>query len=313
MLKHRFDELSPAILCTLLYSDVFDFPLTACEIHRFLYRRAATYEEVLQALHDEPRITKQGDYYTLPGREGIVRVRQERERQSQELMPYALRYGRWIGSLPFIRMVALTGSLAVMNVSTNADLDYLLVTAPGRLWTARAFTLLFGRWTRAFGHTICPNIIIAENSLAWRRHDLYSARELCQMIPTTGKDVYAKLMRANSWVQQFLPNARTTSVIADRLKISTYFEVPLSGKLGDRFERWEIKRKIARFSRQAGFGEETIFNAEMCQGNFDHHKRWTEVAFQERLHAYMLEDISLDENIAAPPIELCSTTVKEVS
>jgi hypothetical protein len=211
-------------------------------------------------------------------------------------MPYALKYGRLLGSLPFVRMVALTGSLAVMNVSKNADFDYLLVTHPGRLWTARAFALLFGRLTRRLGHTICPNLIISENSLVWHQHDLYSARELCQMIPMSGKDVYRKLMKANGWVKEFLPNAFTelygepdeqerASLLRKTL------ELLLRGKLGDHFEQWEMNRKIARFSKQEGFGEETVFNTELCQGNFDHHRKWTQEKLGQRLSTFETEGL----------------------
>jgi hypothetical protein len=70
-------------------------------------------------------------------------------------------------------------------------------------------------------------------------------------------------------------------------------ELLLRGKLGDHIERWEMNRKIARFSQQAGFGEETIFNTEMCQGNFDHHKKWTQAALQTRLRKLNLESDSL--------------------
>jgi hypothetical protein len=57
----------------------------------------------------------------------------------------------------------------------------------------------------------------------------------------------------------------------------------LSGSLGDRFETWEMTRKIDRFSRQDGFGDETVFNADVCQGNFHHHRKWTHEAYQQRL------------------------------
>ena len=54
---------------------------------------------------------------------------------------------------------------------------------------------------KRFGHTICPNLIISENALEWPLHDLYSARELCQMIPITGKNMYRKLTEINEWVK----------------------------------------------------------------------------------------------------------------
>jgi hypothetical protein len=131
--------------------------------------------------------------------------------------------------------------------------------------------------------------IVSENALAWSTHDLYSARELCQMVSITGVDVYRKLMKANEWMKQFLPNAilEIGSLPPIPQKQASLFqkilELPLRGKLGVHLERWEMNRKIARFSQQAGFGEETVFTADVCQGNFDHHKQWTEDMLESKL------------------------------
>ena len=289
MLEWTSSEISRSVLDTLLYSDIFDFPLTAPEIHKYLYGRTATYDEVCRVLDSEPRFVREGNYITLPGRRELVSLREERELRSQELLPIALAYGRVIGRLPFIRMVALTGSLAVHNVSNDFDFDYMLVTKPGRLWTARAFVLLFGRWTRMQGHTICPNLLISENSLAWRQHDMYSARDFCQMVPIVGFDVYQKLIKVNPWVAEFLPNAykELIGVSIEKKKLDfkqSTFEFSLRGSFGDRLERWEMERKVVRFSRQEGYSEETIFSADICQGNFDHHRYRTEQEFQTRMN-----------------------------
>jgi len=304
MLDNSPDNLSRAALHTVAYADIFDYPLTAVEIHRYLTGMSAPLDAVIQALEKENLFTRTGDYFTLPGREEIVSLRVGREAHSKKLMPRAMRYGRILGTLPYIRMVALTGSLAVMNVSGNTDFDYLLVTVPGRLWTARAFALAFNRLTRLQGYTLCPNLILSESALEWSSHDLYSARELCQMIPIAGLDVYRRFMKENDWAKEFLPNAFVDSGLSpkSRVRVSPrrhaegpapstgdapalqrLFEFPLRGKLGDRFEAWEMNRKIARFQKQAGFGEETIFTAEVCQGNFDHHRATTRDSFEKRL------------------------------
>ncbi|MCK6585937.1 MAG: hypothetical protein L6Q49_22755, partial [Anaerolineales bacterium] len=60
-------------------------------------------------------------------------------------------------------------------------------------------------------------------------------------------------------------------------------ELPLRGKLGDHLENWEMTRKIARLSNQPGFGEETVFNAKICQGNFHHHCKRTHEMYQQKL------------------------------
>lgn len=291
MLDSSHKSLSNAILQTAAYADVFDHPLTAQEIYLYLTGLQVSFETLNQALNNETVLVQTGEHFTLPGREEIIRVRIQRKAHSRRLLPRAMRYGRILGSLPFVRMVALTGSLAVMNVSKTDDIDYMLVTVPGRVWTARAFALLFNRVVKFFGHTICPNLIVSENALEWPLHDLYSARELCQMIPISGMGVYQKLMQANAWARDFLPNA--FDVLGGgpllrqhngrRLSWSAPLEHFLRGRLGDRFEEWEMERKIARFSRQEGFGEETVFNTQVCQGNFHHHRKWTQEVFERRL------------------------------
>ncbi len=288
MLDNSPNNLSRAALYTVAYADIFDYPLTALEIHRYLTGVSAPIEAVNNALEEDRLFVRIGDYFTLPGREEIVSIRAEREARSQKLMPRAIQYGRILGALPYVRMVALTGSLAVLNVSKIVDFDYMLVTSSGRLWTARAFALAFNRLTRLQGYTLCPNLIISENALEWPQHDLYSARELCQMVLITGEEVYSRLMQANPWVESFLPNCshdfsreqRATSVATT---FKSIIEFPLRGVLGDRLETWEMDRKIARFTRQHGYGEETIFNADVCQGNFDHHRTWTYEALEKRL------------------------------
>jgi hypothetical protein len=283
-------DLRRAVLEALAYSDIFEFPLRLDEIHRFLPLRASLKEVADTVAELGVEIETQGGYYFLARRRQIVDLRRERKVRSRTLLPLALNYGRILGSLPFIRMVALTGSLAVMNVSKDADFDYMLVTQPGRLWTARAFALLLNRMTKKLGHTLCPNLIVSEAALEWPLHDLYSARELYQMIPISGMDVYQRLIHANAWAKEFLPNCSSdfsreekATKVATTLKV--FLEFPLRGKFGDRFEQWEMTRKIARFSNQEGFGEETTFNAEICQGNFHHHRRWTWEVLKERMNA----------------------------
>lgn len=291
------DGLERALHEALTYSDIFEYPLRLDELYRYLPVRAEM-EELSIALESlNGRVGKTDGFYFLAGHDEIVEIRKQREARSRSLLPRAIKYGRVLGSLPFIRMVALTGSLAVMNISKAADFDYMLVTVPGRVWTARAFALAFNRLTRAQGHTLCPNLIISETALEWPLHDLYSARELCQMIPITGMNVYRQVLDMNLWAQDFLPNAfnanaakkekknsRNSPLRVIRIKkIQSLFESFLRGKLGNLFERWEMNRKIARFQKQDGFGEETVFNAEVCQGNFHHHREWTREVFREKL------------------------------
>jgi hypothetical protein len=276
-----------AILETLAYSDIFNYPLRLEEISRFLPIRVNGSELPAALAHLNGRIDRLEGYYFLAGRQEIVALRKSRETPSRHALRLASFYGRVLSALPFIRMVAVTGSLAVLNCDETSDLDFMLVSKRGRVWTARAFALALNRLTRLFGHTLCPNLIVSENSLEWPLHDLYSARELCQMILVSGEEVHARFLAANAWVDSLLPNGRQKATAPRMPKLILYIqrllEVPLRGRLGNWFEAWEMKRKIARLSRQAGYGVETVFNSEVCQGNFHHHRAWAHEVFEKKL------------------------------
>jgi hypothetical protein len=280
--------LERAILEALVYSDIFDYPLRIGEIHRYLPVPIDRSDLIAYLTGYSGMFESQDGYYFLIGREKLINQRKKREIASRSLLNRAIWFGRVLGSLPFIRMVAVTGSLALQNCDETADIDYLLVTTQGRVWTARAFVLIFGRITALFGNIICPNLIISDQALEWKQQDLYSAHELCQMIPVSGREVYTRLRQINSWTNTYLPNAQTsgeltTKGISDPSKLQTFFELPLRKKIGDKFEAWEMNRKIDRFIKQAGYGPETIFNRDICQGNFNQHGLRTKIAFQHRL------------------------------
>ncbi len=289
LIHHIKNELEDAILCTLAYSDIFDYPLTLDELHRLLAIPAERADVEQRAARMKSVSSKDG-YYYLAGRGAIVELRKKRETASRKMFERAVTYGRILGALPFIRMVALTGSLAVRNCDKDADYDYMISAKSGRLWLARAFALLLNRFSNLFGETLCPNLIVSENELVWKSKNLYSAREFCQMKLIAGTAVYAELRDSNRWVESYFPNWSDEINLMDhekQIKISALIkkiiEFVLDNRFGDYIEAWEMNRKIARFQNQSGFGVETRFSADICQGNFNHHGTMTMNKLHEKL------------------------------
>ena len=288
--------LERAIVETLTYFDVFDYPLRPSELHRYLHglhATSASLERVLRSSLLTNQIDSRDGYIFLRSRGLTVTLREQRRIRYMRIAPRIAAYGRILSRLPFIRMVALTGSSAMQNGDGTADLDFLLVTAPDRLWLARAFAILIGRWTALSNHVLCPNVILSERALHWSDQDLYAAHELTQMVPLAGGQVYTRLRAANPWALAYLPNADHSP--SDALIPDTgspqqrLLEGALGGAFGRRLEKWEMRRKITRLTRQNTPGAETAFNADICQGNFNRHGALTRHAFQERLDALGLE------------------------
>ncbi len=287
-----FPDLQNAILQTVAYADVFDYPLTAREIHRYLTGIQANREDVEQILHESTLLPSENGYYTLPNRGELTRIRSRREKIAAQMWPQAIAYGRVIAHLPFVRMVAVTGSLAMNNVDRDPDIDYLIVTAAGRLWMVRAMTLLVSRAAAVRNVRLCPNYLITENALVFPDQTLYSAHELVQMVPIYGLDVYERICRMNSWKDVFLPNAQGLPPVRDEIKIVNYqpvikrfFERALRMPPGAWLENWEMQRKIRRLSAEQSDSPESCFAADYCKGHNLQHGQRTERVLRARLES----------------------------
>jgi hypothetical protein len=282
-------EIDQAVLRTLAYSDIFDFPLKLNELHRYLIQHSATPETLHLALARLSHIVQDRELYALRGREGNFALRRRRAANAARLWPQARRFGRLIAVLPFVRMVAVTGALASDNVEPGADLDYLIVTRPGRLWLVRAMVLALNRIARLFGlrTELCPNYLLSTNELALQDRDLFTAQELARMIPLSGLDVYAAMRAANSWTDEILPNAAGAPAEVGSVSGPSLFKRVVEALLllppVSWLETWEMKRKIAKFSREGQLNSETRFAADFCKGHFDGHKQATLAAFESRL------------------------------
>jgi hypothetical protein len=272
------ENLLRSVFHTLAYADVFDYPLTATEVYRYLPSTNTSYQDVVQALTDEALFSKIDDYYTLRGRERIVETRRRRAKVSSRLWLKAARYGQIIASLPFVRMVAVTGSLAMNNVEEGKDIDFMLVTAPDRLWTCRAFALFVARLAKLEGVDLCPNYLITTNALALDEHSLYVAHELAQMIPLSGREIYDEIRRLNGWMVDYLPHSLMVHELPPGVKpaqkrswIQIVLEFLLRLPFLNWFEKWEMNRKIKRLSREQSSSIESFFSADVCKGHIDRH------------------------------------------
>lgn len=296
-------QLEDAILRTVLYADVFSFPLTIAEIHHFLIADApvslAAVEETLarSARLREMLVCVDGVFMPA-GREGLAAVRRAREAASERLWMQAQRYGVWLGRLPFVRMVALTGALAVRNAVDDDDIDYLIVTTDRRVWLARALSILIVRLARLRGVVLCPNYVLAESALRQERQDIFMAHELAQMIPLYGRDRYVRMRADNLWSQRMLPNAQDVFHVMPAqtdgggwMGIKRGLEWLLGGALGGMLENWERRRKLRRFAPQlAQVQNAARLDAQHVKGHFNDHGHPALEGYRARLRAHAITE-----------------------
>lgn len=206
-------EVQESVLLTVLYADLFDYPLTRDELYRRLVDCEVSRDQFRRAVDSLTGryLHRSGDFIAWRGRAYLVEQRLRREHLARDVWPIAERYGRWLRWIPFVRMVAVSGSLALDNNASDSDIDLFCVTDSRRLWIARLWLVFLSRLTRLFSNVfpryLCPNYLLTSGALRLEDRNLFTAYEAVQAVPLWGKDVYHRFIQANPWMERYLPHS----------------------------------------------------------------------------------------------------------
>ena len=294
--REMSESLEQAIMKTVIYADIFSYPLRTDEIHRYLIGEAADLATVETCLRYSSYLAryleKYGNYVYLEGRSEAVVVRQGNGPQREHQWQIIRFWGKWLRAVPFLQAALVTGGLAAGSVRAKDDIDLFLITAPEHLWTCRALVVGLVYLARLRGVELCPNYLLTDSkeTLTLPDHSLYTAREFVNMRLVFGQETYQKLQQYNTWAHDFLPNAALYARSHETLlpdepgwlgkTIKRVGEKLLSTRLGRRLEQWEQKRKIARLTRPDA--PEACFTADTCKGHYKSYGQETLTTFAQR-------------------------------
>ena len=212
--------MEKAILRTLIYADIFDYPLTIFEIHKWVIGKKSNLRQVENAIKKLVQSSKckvQSKYYFLPKKDSLVTKRRRNEKQSRKYLQKAHLVAGILKIIPWVKLVGISGSLSMGNVSKKDDIDIFVIIENNRLWTSRLLILvllsIFNVRRKAsdkkseVGGKICLNLILDTDHLEQTKKDLYTAHEVLQMKVLWQKEgIYHKYLSDNEWVFKFLPN-----------------------------------------------------------------------------------------------------------
>ena len=198
---------------SIVYHDMFDYPLTFKDMIRWKTGPG------IEPLFKEASVVQTSGYYYLEGQTPLVLKRTMRMRLSRNKISIAKKAAKLLSLVPTVKMVGLTGALAMRNTNDDSDIDVMIVTKEGTLWATRitAYLLLkvFGVKMRKPGNheqkdKMCLNIWIDEKDLGWgkKSQNIFTAHEIAQIEPLYDRGgAYKKLMEKNKWIKRYWPNA----------------------------------------------------------------------------------------------------------
>jgi hypothetical protein len=256
-------NLEKQIVATIAYYDELDYPLTVFEVWKYLtnidgrtegQNGPNTLEAVGKSL-DEERLKeflrKQDGFYFLKGRQELVAWRLMNNKIASRKLKKLRKIVWLLRLIPFVRMIAVTGRLAMKNTGKNSDWDLFIVLKRGKIWTGRTLVtaIIHLMKKRRYGDKIkdriCLNYFVTDASLQINTKkrpfevNLFTASEYSFMIPLFGFKYFRKFQIRNNWMSEFKPNFEIPEVRAAHVIADTHFS-KVFRKCGERVLKFDF-------------------------------------------------------------------------
>ena len=283
----RVKKAGLTILKTLAYFDIFEYPLSEKEIKDLLQEEVddSLFAEAIKQLVLDRIVFSLDGFYTLDENPSRIERRLEGNMRARKLLPTAMKIGCFLFKFPYVRGVAISGSLSKNYSDKNGDIDFFIITKANRLWIARTILHLFKKTTFLAGrqHYYCMNYFIDEDALLIPEKNIYTATEVITLLPVAGSVAMNKFFEVNAWSRESFPPyaADSALIISDNTTtLKTFGERLLNRDNLDNFLfRWTSRRWKKKEMRQLKNSKGKVMN--LLTGK--HFSKSDPEAFQQKI------------------------------
>ncbi len=288
-------ELEKNILKTLVWFDVFSFPLVAGEVLFYLMnvnfldknftdeqKGIMNYElrtkKSLDELVNKKKIEQKDEFYFLTGREEIVEIRKQRKEISLKKIKKVKKLVKFLKFVPWIKAIFLCNSVGYLNAKENSDIDLFIITKPNRIWSARWWSV---GWLKLFNlrpnaknkkDKFCLSYFVTEDNLNLEQtkiseFDVSLIYWLTSFQPLYFEnDLWNKFVKTNEWVKKYLPNcelcesrvlgsANNTNILKNNFS--------LQEKILKKIQLWYLPKELKNASQENN--NKVIINDKMLK------------------------------------------------
>lgn len=283
-------EIKENILATLAYFDIFYYPLTSGEIYLFLKNKQDPdeFEMAIKYLVVNRSIYQFGNFYTLKNDYSLIARRCAGNKKAAGLIKVAEKVSNILIRFPYVRGIAISGSLSKNFADENSDIDLFIITAKNRLWIARTLMHIFKKLTYVINKQdyFCMNYYIDEDQLEIVEKTIYTAIEIVTLIPLQGDTIIEQFYTANTWTRDFLPNKIMRVSTAKPVQTSflkSVFEKLLDNNVGNYIDNLLMKITANRWSKKTLLKKVNSKGDIMCMAADKHCAKPDPGNFQKKL------------------------------
>ena len=131
----------------------------------------------LASLIEEGIIFKCEDFYSLQNNFLLAQRRVAGYEAAVKQLCIARQVAKFLSRFPFVRSIAVSGSLSKYYADKDTDIDFFIITASNRLWIARTCMHILKKLSFLFGrqHYLCMNYYIDEKALEIQEKNIFTA------------------------------------------------------------------------------------------------------------------------------------------
>lgn len=238
---HNYTTDQLEIIKAVLYFEIFEYPLTVTELYENSAIRMSrqAFDAELQKLVEDTILSLSGDFVlSRNGKEHFITKRKQGNEAAGAVMPVAYRYSKKIASFPFVEGICLSGGLSKQYYDEHGDIDFFIITKPGRLWLCRTFLIIrYKLLPKHLKKYWCVNYFIASSNLAIPENNVFTGTEMAYLIPTVNYGIYENLLQQNAWYKERFPNKAvrpdTNCIATPQPLMKRLTEWLLGGRLGN--------------------------------------------------------------------------------
>lgn len=283
-------EIKENILATLAYFDLFNYPLNATEIYSFLKNpcNQAEFDQTLQVLTTQGTIWQFKELYLLKNDYSLTIRRYEGNEKAAQLIQVAEKVSSFLIKFPYVRGIAISGSLSKNYADENSDIDLFIITAANRLWIARTLMHAFKKLTFLVNKQdyFCMNYYIDEQQLEIIEKTNYTAMEIVTLITLEGAAAFGEFQSANSWTADYLPNKLmdiSTAKVLSNSFFKSMLEEMLNHPWGNALDNFLMKVTAGRWLKKTALNKLNAKGAVMGMDANKHYAKPDPKNFQRKL------------------------------
>lgn len=243
----------------MAYARLARLALTREELFRSLWLPPANllYSDFLWALEQLHVEIENGFVVFLSEDRKIIKERQRAVAPSELMLRRAKRAVRLVRWVPFLEAIFVCNSVGAETAKAESDIDWFVITTPGRIWFVRAVLNVVLRLAglRTYGNheagRMCLSFFVDRHHLDMAPlrvvpEDIHFAYWLHQMVPVYDpEEKWIDFIQANAWASVYIPLTSEYALRVERdatpftvsRQIVRFFEKILARRVGNIFER----------------------------------------------------------------------------